>query len=117
MGPGFEREARILARLRHSALPVVSDYFSEPSGQFLVMQYIPGDDLDGLLKRQGHPFPVAQVLEWADQLLDALEYLHSQFGFIIPSQLELGLIENKPDRSPFYQSELYFSASNMRLTT
>ena len=36
----FEREARLLAALRHPALPVVIDYFTEPAGQFLVMQYI-----------------------------------------------------------------------------
>src|SRR6266513_5688411 len=41
----FEREARLLARLHHPALPRVSDHFSESDGQFLVMQYIPGEDL------------------------------------------------------------------------
>src|SRR5688500_19933305 len=41
----FEREARLLARLHHPALPRVSDHFSEADGQFLVMQFIPGDDL------------------------------------------------------------------------
>src|SRR5215204_2964295 len=40
----FEREARLLARLHHPALPRVSDHFSEDDGQFLVMQFIPGDD-------------------------------------------------------------------------
>ena len=51
----FEREARILARLRHPALPVVSDYFIEGNSQFLVMQYIAGDDLESLLEKQTHP--------------------------------------------------------------
>ncbi|MGB0388021.1 MAG: protein kinase domain-containing protein [Ardenticatenaceae bacterium] len=92
----FEREARTLARLRHPALPVVSDYFSEPSGQFLVMQYIPGDDLDALLKRQGHPFSVAQVLEWADQLLDALSYLHSHNPPIIHRDIKPSNIKLSP---------------------
>src|SRR6266542_654855 len=54
----FSHEARLLNRLRHAALPVVTDYFAIGERQFLVMQYIPGKDLD--------------------QLLDALEYLHSQ---------------------------------------
>ena len=74
----FEREARLLARLHHPALPRVSDHFSEGDGQFLVMQYIPGDDLSEMLNRKGGPFPVHQVLTWADQLLDALDYLHTQ---------------------------------------
>ena len=74
----FEREARLLARLHHPALPRVSDHFSEADGQFLVMQYIPGDDLSEMMTRKRGPFPADQVLTWADQLLDALDYLHTQ---------------------------------------
>src|SRR5213595_3902021 len=40
----FEREARLLARLHHPALPRVSDHFADAQGEFLVMQYIAGDD-------------------------------------------------------------------------
>ena len=74
----FEREARLLARLHHPALPRVSDHFSEGDGQFLVMQFIPGDDLSEKMTRKRGPFPADQVLTWADQLLDALDYLHTQ---------------------------------------
>ena len=74
----FEREARLLARLHHPALPRVSDHFSEGDGQFLVMQFIPGDDLSEMMTRKRGPFPANQVLTWADQLLDALDYLHTQ---------------------------------------
>jgi serine/threonine protein kinase len=74
----FEREARLLARLHHPALPRVSDHFSEGDGQFLVMQFIPGDDLSEMMTRRSGPFPADQVLTWADQLLDALDYLHTQ---------------------------------------
>jgi serine/threonine protein kinase len=78
----FSHEARLLNRLRHAALPVVTDYFAIGERQFLVMQYIPGKDLEELLderKTQGQGvFLTSQVLLWADQLLDALEYLHSQ---------------------------------------
>ena len=74
----FEREARLLARLHHPALPRVSDHFSEGDGQFLVMQFIPGDDLSEKITRKRGAFPVDQVLTWSDQLLDALDYLHTQ---------------------------------------
>ena len=74
----FEREARLLARMHHPALPRVSDHFSENSGQFLVMQFIPGDDMSEMLTQRRGPFPADQVLNWADQLLDALDYLHTQ---------------------------------------
>ncbi|MBS1798081.1 MAG: protein kinase [Acidobacteria bacterium] len=74
----FEREARLLNSLRHPALPRVSDHFIEGNGQFLVMEYIDGEDLSAQLEEGGRVFEVAEVLNWADQLLDALEYLHTQ---------------------------------------
>lgn len=73
----FEREARLLNGLRHRALPVVSDYFSEGDGVFLIMQFIPGEDLMARLEENNGPFAYSQVMAWADQLLDALDYLHT----------------------------------------
>src|SRR2546423_10490245 len=79
----FEREAPLLNHLRHTALPRVSDHFEEGEGQFLVMEYIPGEDLSEMLNRRAAPFPVRQVLAWADQLLDALDYLHTQTPAVV----------------------------------
>lgn len=79
----FEREARLLARLHHPALPRVSDHFAEGDGEFLVMQFIAGDDLAEMVTRRNTPFPTDQVSTWADQLLDALDYLHTQTPQII----------------------------------
>jgi predicted Ser/Thr protein kinase len=74
----FEREARLLNSLRHPALARVSDHFVDGTGQFLVMEYIPGEDLSELMAKRGAAFPISEVLVWADQLLDALDYLHTQ---------------------------------------
>ncbi|NJN66119.1 MAG: serine/threonine protein kinase [Chloroflexaceae bacterium] len=74
----FEREAQLLARLRHPSLPKVIDHFTDSLGQFLVMEFMPGDDLATLLERQQKPFLAERVLAWTDQLLDALHYLHTQ---------------------------------------
>jgi serine/threonine protein kinase len=83
----FEREAATLARLRHPALPQVKDHFIEGGGQFLVMDFIEGDDLDTLLERRlneiGSPFGFRQVMEWAERLLDALGYIHGQYPPVI----------------------------------
>jgi hypothetical protein len=79
----FEREARLLARMHHPALPRVSDHFNESDGQFLVMQYIAGEDLAAMLLERKGPFPQAEVLRWAEQLCDALDYLHTQDPQII----------------------------------
>ena len=77
LGNAFEREARVLARLRHPVLPKVSDHFGENDEQFLVMEHISGDDLSKRIEANQKPFPLSWVMFWADQLLDALSYLHS----------------------------------------
>jgi formylglycine-generating enzyme required for sulfatase activity len=74
----FEREASLLGNLRHSALPKVMDYFGEAEADYLVMEFIPGQDLAQLLEQRGCPFPETDVLRIADDLLKALEYLHGQ---------------------------------------
>ena len=79
----FEREARLLARLHHQALPRVSDHFNEGDGQYLVMQFIAGEDLFEMLNARNAPFPEDEVARWADQLCDALDYLHTQDPQII----------------------------------
>ena len=77
----FEREAQLLRSLKHQCLPRVTDYFFNNEAQFLVMDFIEGEDLattlDRRLTRDG-PFSVSEVLPWADSILSALEYLHSQ---------------------------------------
>jgi eukaryotic-like serine/threonine-protein kinase len=79
----FEQEARLLAQLHHAALPRVSDYFTEGDRAFLVMQFIGGVDLAEIIVTQPGPFPRSQVIAWADQLLDALMYLHTRDRQII----------------------------------
>jgi len=79
----FEREARLMARLNHPVLPRVSDYFTEGHRAFLVMQFVEGSDLAEIISQQPGPFPRNAVVAWADQLLDALVYLHAHERQII----------------------------------
>ncbi|MFN3706239.1 MAG: serine/threonine-protein kinase [Thermoflexales bacterium] len=77
----FAREASVLARLDHVNLPKVSDYFIEGDMHCLVMDYVAGKNLKEIVdevRRQGRFLPEAEVLSWAQQLCDALEYMHSQ---------------------------------------
>ena len=95
----FEREARLLNELRHGALPFVFDYFFEGGAQFLVMQYVPGEDLSQKLVRNGAPFRADAVLAWADQLLDALEYLHSRTRPVIHRDIKPQNLKLTPEGS------------------
>lgn len=93
----FEREAKLLYDLKHAALPRTTAFFKDE--QFFVMDYVPGKDLNQLLedrlRQRLGPFPMDQVLGWADQILDALHYLHTEFDEPIihrdikPSNLKL----------------------------
>jgi serine/threonine-protein kinase len=77
----FFREASILARLDHPNLPKVSDYFSIGARDYLVMDYVPGNDLRTLIietRQKGQFLTEDVVLGWAAQLADALDHLHSQ---------------------------------------
>jgi eukaryotic-like serine/threonine-protein kinase len=73
----FEREARMLAKLRHPGLPIVSDHFFDGEDQFLVMEYVAGPSLEDVLANQKGPLDEAETLRIADQLLEILEYLHA----------------------------------------
>jgi serine/threonine-protein kinase len=72
----FEREAKILATLRHPNLPRVTDYFTFSDQEFLVMDYIEGQSLEEIMALQPGGLDEFTVLGWADQLLSALEYIH-----------------------------------------
>ena len=75
------REASVLARLDHPNLPKVSDYFTDGNSDYLVMDFVPGKDLKELMddaRARGEILGQSQVLGWATQILDALEYLHTQ---------------------------------------
>ncbi len=77
----FRREAFTLARLDHPNLPKVSDTFTEHQREYLVMDFVGGQDLRQLMEEKrlrGEFIDEESVLQWADQLCDALEYLHSQ---------------------------------------
>jgi serine/threonine protein kinase len=80
----FEHEATILAKLHHPNLPRVTDHFIIPGqGQYLVMDFVDGDNLQELLERSGGSLPEDMVLSWLAQICDALTYLHSQKPAII----------------------------------
>jgi len=93
----FLHEAKILANLSHPNLPRVTDFFLGQAGkQYLVMDYVEGQDLQEILEEQGKPFDEQQVLQWAVQLCEALNYLHSQKPPIIHRDIKPANIQLTP---------------------
>lgn len=74
----FRHEAQLLGNLSYPSIPRVVDYFAEGARQYLVMEFIEGEDLASAVASRQAPFAIGEVLSWADQLLSALEYLHGQ---------------------------------------
>ena len=71
----LRREVDILKDLKHSYIPQVHDYFIEDNVVYTAMEYIQGESLEKPLHR-GEKFAQPQVIKWAKQLLEALDYLH-----------------------------------------
>jgi len=95
----FRREASVLARLDHPNLPKVSDFFSEQERDFLVMDFVPGQDLKTIMdvsRREGLRLPQERVAEWAEQLCDALAYLHRQNPPVLHRDVKPGNVKLTP---------------------
>lgn len=73
----LRREVDALKNLSHTYIPQVYDFIEENGVVYTVMDYVEGESLDKPLKR-GSAFPQATVVQWACQLLEALNYMHTR---------------------------------------
>ncbi|HEY4388280.1 MAG TPA: serine/threonine-protein kinase, partial [Ktedonobacteraceae bacterium] len=83
----FLREALLLARLHHPAIPALYDYFFEDGYWYLVIEYLPGPTLSTYLQHNA-PLPPREALNYALQLCDILDYLHKNEPPIIYRDLK-----------------------------
>lgn len=88
----FKREANLLASLRHPNLPRVTNHFVLGGQQYLVMDYIEGEDLKERLLRD-HPLKEADVVRWAAQICEALTYLHGLNPPVVHRDIKPGNIK------------------------
>ncbi len=89
-------ESNLMKRLDHPALPRIVDIIDNGITILVVMDYIEGESLDKIIKEYG-PQPEEQVIEWAKQIADALDYLHSQKPPIIYRDMKPANVMLKPD--------------------
>jgi len=93
----FRLEAVILANLRHPNLPRVTDHFViGDQGQYLVMDYIEGEDLRQRMERTGNVTEDEAILLGA-AMCDALTYLHTRKPPILHRDLKPGNVKITPD--------------------
>jgi serine/threonine protein kinase/DNA-binding CsgD family transcriptional regulator len=74
----FLREARLVARLSHPNIMSIFDVGEDQGWQYLVLEYIPGNDLHTLMMERSKPWPVAEVVPIMKSALEALAYAHGQ---------------------------------------
>ena len=89
-------EANLMKRLDHPALPRIVDIIDNGQTIYVIMDYIEGESLGKILKEYGAQ-PQEQVLDWAKQLCDVLEYLHSQKPPIIYRDMKPDNVMLKPE--------------------
>jgi serine/threonine protein kinase len=93
----FRREAKVLASLRHPNLPRVFDYFViDQQGQYLVMDYIEGDDLRQWINKEGRISEI-EAIQIGIEICDALIYLHSRTPPITHRDIKPSNIKITPD--------------------
>ena len=89
-------ETTIMKKLRHKHLPQIADVLETDESYLIVMDYIEGHTLRKMLSEDGAQ-PQEDVIGWAMQLCDVLEYLHSQHPPVIYRDMKPGNIMLKPD--------------------
>lgn len=97
----FRLEAVILAALRHPNLPRVSDHFAVgEQGQYLVMDFIEGEDLRQRMERQG-TITEEEAVTIGAAMCDALAYLHTRKPSILHRDIKPGNVKITPEGSIF----------------
>src|SRR5512146_557200 len=74
----FELESRWLRELNHDSIPKVRESFEWDGREYLVMDFVDGENLEQYMRRTGRPLPEAQALRWMLPICDALHYLHTR---------------------------------------
>jgi serine/threonine-protein kinase len=74
----FQREAKVTSALRHPNIVNVVDFSTLPtSGPFMVMEYLDGEELADVMKRE-RPMPVPRVVSIVRQIASGLTAAHEK---------------------------------------
>ena len=96
----FQVEAQILATLRHPNLTRVTDHFEQDNIQYIVMDYIDGEDLRDRMERVGI-LSEEEVIKIGVSLCDALTYLHNLEPTILHRDIKPGNVRISPNGQVF----------------
>lgn len=116
---GLLVETEMLKRLSHPGLPTIVDVIDGADSFLIVMDYVEGKSLKNALAEYG-ALPQTNVIEWAKQLCDILEYLHTRKPPIIYRDMKPGNIILRPDGTIMlidFGTARFYSEENREDTT
>ena len=90
------KEANLMKKLDHPTLPRIVDIIDDSKTVYIVMDYIEGESLNKVLDAYGAQ-PQETVIEWAKQLSEVLDYLHTRVPPVIYRDMKPANIMLKPD--------------------
>ena len=115
----FIKEAKNISKLNHPNIITIHDIFRENETAYYVMEYIEGDSMSEMIKRDG-PIPELQALVYIAKVGDAVEYMHSMSMNhldIKPANIMVRAEDNSPVLIDFGLSKQYDSSGDQTSTT
>ena len=91
-------EINLLKKLKHKGLPSIVDIIDQQDNYLIVMDYIEGITLENIMQEEGVQ-PQEKVVDWAIQLCDVLQYLHTRRPAIIYRDMKPSNIMLRSDGS------------------
>ena len=91
-------EINLLKKLKHKGLPSIVDIIDQQDNYLIVMDYIEGITLENIMQEDGVQ-PQEKVVDWAIQLCDVLQYLHTRKPAIIYRDMKPSNIMLRSDGS------------------
>lgn len=90
------KEANLMKQLDHSTLPRIVDIIESEEVIYVIMDYIEGEPLSRILRETGAQ-PQEQVIKWAKQLCEVLDYLHTRNPSVVYRDMKPSNVMLKPD--------------------
>lgn len=84
----FQMEAQLLAQLKHERIPTITEFFPQANKYYIVMEWVEGQDLEKRLQASNAPLPERDVIRYALQVTEILEYLVQQNPPVIHRDLK-----------------------------
>jgi serine/threonine protein kinase/ribosomal protein L40E len=115
----FKQEVATLAHIDHPLIPNVADHFQEGTRYFMVQEYVEGETLEERMDKTNQPMKEREVLGYASQVLDVLDYLEQETPPIVhrdikPTNIIIGERDKQAHLVDFGIAHAYYEVRNAK---